>query len=106
VSTAEVWHAAPQLSMRALRTRHGVLQVLRQVLPLPFLRVGHLLAVEHGGGGDSGSPGAAPEPAAGPAAAGRPAAWQQPLDERCALVAPCFWPCLTVPDASDRELFL
>lgn len=60
------------------------LQVLRQVLPLPFLRVGHLLAVEHGGSRDSGSPGTAPDTAAGSEAAGRPAAWQQPLDERCA----------------------
>jgi hypothetical protein len=105
VSTAEVWHVAHQLSMRVLRTRHGVLQVLRQVLPLPFLRVGHLLAVEHGGGGDSGSPGTAPDTAADPEAAGRQAAWQQPLDERCALLALCFRPCFTMPDASDRRVY-
>lgn len=81
------------------------LQVLRQVLPLPFLRVGHLLAVEHGGGGGGGSPGAAPESPTGSEAAGRPAAWQQPLDERCALVALCFRPCITMPDASDRRVY-
>jgi len=47
-----------------------VMQVLRQVLPLPFLRVGSLLAAEHGGnGGSSGGGGAS-------------VAVQQPLDER------------------------
>jgi len=47
-----------------------VMQVLRQVLPLPFLRVGSLLAAERGGyGGGSGGGGAS-------------VAGQQPLDER------------------------
>lgn len=45
------------------------MQVLRQVLPLPFLRVGSLLAAEHGGNGSSSGGASVP-------------AGQQPLDER------------------------
>lgn len=59
------------------------LQVLRQVLPLPFLRVGHLLAVEHSGGGSGGGSSDDPSSASEQsAAAGQSAAWQQPPDER------------------------